>query len=85
MDGKRLNTASSTSLPSSPDISQTHLRSASATGGLRVVTNKMDDTAKEAKKEADQELELDIDIARAYCELTEGNNITAMIYKIHTY
>lgn len=32
----------------------------------------MDETTKEAKKEADQEMELDIDIARAYCELTEG-------------
>jgi hypothetical protein len=79
MDGKRITTSSnngsSTSLPSSPDgsPSTTHLRSASATGGLRVVTtsNKLDESAKEAKKEADQEMELDIDIARAYCELTE--------------
>lgn len=55
-----------------PETSSTHLRSASATGGLRVVTSKMDESAKEAKKEADQEMELDIDIARAYCELTEG-------------
>ncbi|KAG2229687.1 hypothetical protein INT48_007786 [Thamnidium elegans] len=69
--GPRTASASSASLPSSPDGSQTHLRSASATGGLRVVTNKMDETTKEAKKEADQEMELDIDIARAYCELTE--------------
>ncbi|KAI7890051.1 uncharacterized protein EV154DRAFT_482613 [Mucor mucedo] len=71
VDGKRLVNSSTTSLPSSPDGSQTHLRSASATGGLRVVTSKMDEHAKEAKKEADQEMELDIDIARAYCELTE--------------
>lgn len=72
-DGKRLTTATTAgSLPSSPDASQTHTRSASATGGLRVVTAKMDEGAKEAKKEADQEMELDIDIARAYCELTEG-------------
>lgn len=39
------------------------------------MTNKMDETTKEAKKEADQEMELDIDIARAYCELTEGKYI----------
>lgn len=73
VDGKRLTTAATAgSLPSSPDASQTHTRSASATGGLRVVTAKMDEGAKEAKKEAEQEMELDIDIARAYCELTEG-------------
>ncbi|KAI8647839.1 hypothetical protein BD408DRAFT_438873 [Parasitella parasitica] len=71
-DGKRLSaTGSSGSLPSSPDASLTHTRSASATGGLRVMTTKMDEGAKEAKKEAEQEMELDIDIARAYCELTE--------------
>lgn len=73
VDGKRLTTAATAgSLSSSPDASQTHTRSASATGGLRVVTAKMDEGAKEAKKEAEQEMELDIDIARAYCELTEG-------------
>lgn len=72
VDGKRLNNGSTSSLPSPTEGSHTHLRSASATaGGLRVVTSKMDETAKEAKKEADQEMELDIDIARAYCELTE--------------
>ncbi|CEP16386.1 hypothetical protein [Parasitella parasitica] len=70
-DGKRLSTGTSGQLSSSPDASLTHTRSASATGGLRVMTTKMDDGAKEAKKEAEQELELDIDIARAYCELTE--------------
>ncbi|CAO3640284.1 unnamed protein product [Mucor fragilis] len=69
VDGKRSTTPGSA--PSSPDAVQTHTRSASATGGLRVVTAKMDEGAKEAKKEAEQELELDIDIARAYCELTE--------------
>ncbi|CAO3650422.1 unnamed protein product [Mucor hiemalis] len=71
IDGKRINNGSASSLPSPTEGSHTHLRSASATGGLRVVTSKMDETAKEAKKEADQEMELDIDIARAYCELTE--------------
>lgn len=76
VDGKRLNNGSTSSLPSPTEGSHTHLRSASATaGGLRVVTSKMDETAKEAKKEADQEMELDIDIARAYCELTEGSKI----------
>ncbi|KAK4508903.1 uncharacterized protein ATC70_013526 [Mucor velutinosus] len=69
VDGKRSVTPGSA--PSSPDAAQTHTRSASATGGLRVVTAKMDEGAKEAKKEAEQEMELDIDIARAYCELTE--------------
>ncbi|KAL7310681.1 hypothetical protein PS15m_010151 [Mucor circinelloides] len=69
VDGKRSITPGSA--PSSPDAVQTHTRSASATGGLRVVTAKMDEGAKEAKKEAEQEMELDIDIARAYCELTE--------------
>lgn len=72
VDGKRSTTPGSA--PSSPDAVQTHTRSASATGGLRVVTAKMDEGAKEAKKEAEQEMELDIDIARAYCELTEGNS-----------
>lgn len=75
MDGKRIGNPSTSSLPSSPDGSQTHSRSVSATGGLRVVTSKMDEHAKEAKKEADQEMELDIDIARAYCELTEGKHV----------
>ncbi|KAL9550674.1 hypothetical protein MBANPS3_004610 [Mucor bainieri] len=69
VDGKRSTTPGSA--PASPDAVQTHTRSASATGGLRVVTAKMDEGAKEAKKEAEQEMELDIDIARAYCELTE--------------
>lgn len=69
VDGKRSTTPGSAL--SSPDAVQTHTRSASATGGLRVVTAKMDEGAKEAKKEAEQEMELDIDIARAYCELTE--------------
>jgi hypothetical protein len=72
---------SSASPISSPDLQHTstssHHRSASAStaGGLRVVTSspKMDENTKAAKKEADQEMELDIDIARAYCELTEGN------------
>jgi hypothetical protein len=37
---------------------------------LRVATQHREED-KEAKREADQEMELDIDIARAYCELTE--------------
>lgn len=55
-----------------PSLQTTHTRSASVSSGLKVVTPKMDESAREAKKEAEQELELDIDIARAYCELTEG-------------
>jgi hypothetical protein len=75
--------SSSTSPITSPDLQHantatSHHRSASAStaGGLRVVTNspKMDENTKAAKKEADQEMELDIDIARAYCELTEGKH-----------
>lgn len=78
VDGKR------STAPSSPDAVQTqHTRSASATGGLRVVTAKMDDSAKEAKKEAEQEMELDIDIARAYCELTEGNDGPIAVARVY--
>ncbi|KAI8091324.1 uncharacterized protein B0P05DRAFT_583837 [Gilbertella persicaria] len=79
-DKKKLPSSSSSS--SSPSQQNTDInristptspvsRPASASPGLRVVTEKMDETTKEAKKEADQDMELDIDIARAYCELTE--------------
>lgn len=72
--------SSSTSPITSPDLQQSpnHQRSVSAStaGGLKGVTSnpKMDENTKAAKKEADQEMELDIDIARAYCELTEGKS-----------
>ncbi|KAI9482934.1 MAG: hypothetical protein EXX96DRAFT_556194 [Benjaminiella poitrasii] len=60
VDGQRMMTVE-------PDTVQTHTRSASATNGLKVITAKIDENT----KEAEQEMELDIDIARAYCELTE--------------
>ncbi|KAI7907668.1 uncharacterized protein BX663DRAFT_7416 [Cokeromyces recurvatus] len=50
-----------------PETIQTHTRSASATTGLKVMTTTMNENT----KEVEQDMELDIDIARAYCELTE--------------
>ncbi|CEG64931.1 hypothetical protein RMATCC62417_01822 [Rhizopus microsporus] len=76
IDGKTAETISSdstTSPSTSPDTSQIHPKSSSATAGLSIITTKIEESEKETKKEVDQDLdlELDIDIARAYCELTE--------------
>ncbi|KAI8372152.1 hypothetical protein BD560DRAFT_103438 [Blakeslea trispora] len=79
-DIKRVSSPSSmiSSAPASPHLpsrpmSASPSGASQSTSGLRVMADKMDEGTREAKKEADQEMELDIDIARAYCELTEGN------------
>ncbi|KAI9252630.1 hypothetical protein BY458DRAFT_522912 [Sporodiniella umbellata] len=69
-DGKPLSTSPTASSPLSISPTQTHTRSASATDGLLSISSKAEEEKNETK-EVDQDLELDIDIARAYCELTE--------------
>ncbi|CAO3696337.1 unnamed protein product [Rhizopus stolonifer] len=71
LNGKTPSTSPTASSPTSPNATQTHHRSSSATGGLSIVTSKIEENEKRATKEVDQDLELDIDIAKAYCELTE--------------
>lgn len=72
---KKRETIAALDVPTSPVSTSSLKRSVSVSSGLKVVTPKMDETSREAKREAEQELELDIDIARAYCELTEGKTL----------